>query len=159
MKQETGGTLVVREALESDKPTLLEFEQALIAAERPMDPTIRQEPVRYYDMDELISNPEVHFLVAEKDDRLVGCGYVRPKDARHYLDHQKYAYLGFMYTAEPFRGQGINQEIVKKLKKWATNRGLTEFRLTVYETNLPAIRAYEKVGFERHLIEMRLRES
>lgn len=159
MKPETGDSLVVREARKSDMPTLLQFEQALIAAERPMDPTIRKEPVRYYDMDELIADPDIRFLVAEIDGRLVGCGYARPKEARHYLDHPKYAYLGFMYTVESFRGQGINQEIIKDLKKWAAEKGLREFRLTVYETNHPAIRAYEKVGFERHLIEMRMRES
>lgn len=159
MKQETGEQIVIREATMSDKPTLEQFEQRLIEAERPMDPTIRRSAVRYYDMDDLISNPQVHFLVAELGASLVGCGYARPKQARAYLDHATYAYLGFMYTDAPYRGRGINQMIVSRLKEWAVSRGMNEFRLTVYETNTPAIRAYEKAGFERHLIEMRMREG
>ncbi|MGB5500466.1 MAG: GNAT family N-acetyltransferase, partial [Maribacter sp.] len=31
-----------------------------------------------------------------------------------------------------------------------------EIRLTVYDENHAAIRAYEKVGFKKHIIEMRL---
>ena len=34
--------------------------------------------------------------------------------------------------------------------------GLPEIHLTVYPDNAPAIRAYEKVGFEPYILEMRL---
>ena len=63
---------------------------------------------------------------------------------------------GFMYTAPSFRGSGINARIIDVLKDWALTKGLREIRLTVYEDNLAAIRAYEKYGFKKHLIEMRL---
>lgn len=61
-----------------------------------------------------------------------------------------------MYTKPEYRGKGLNAKIIAYLKKWAFERGLDEIRLTVYQTNAPAIRAYEKMGFEKHLIEMRL---
>ena len=73
-----------------------------------------------------------------------------------YLDHEFYAYLGFMYTDEDFRGMGINALIVEELKTWSNANGLKEIRLTVYNENLAAIKAYEKVGFKKHIIEMRL---
>ncbi len=159
MKLYQDESLLVREAEQSDKAILLQFEQELIETERPMDPTIRSGSIHYHDMDALIQDPDTCFLVAEKDGQVVACGYARPRTARHYLDHPTYAYLGFMFTAVPFRGQGINQRIIENLKHWSVQRGLTEFRLTVYETNAPAIRAYEKIGFEKHLIEMRFREG
>ena len=64
-----------------------------------------------------------------------------------------------MYTMPEHRGKGINGQLMADLKQWAKKRGLTEFRLTVYEGNLSAIRAYEKAGLSRHLLEMRWREE
>lgn len=159
MKLTDETAVCIREAAISDKPVLLQFEQELIAAERPMDPTIREGHIQYNDMDDLISNPSVYFLVAEAEGRLIGCGYGRPKPARSYLDHPSYAYFGFMYTEEEYRGRGINELIMRHLRAWAMNQGLNEIRLTVYPGNKPAIRAYEKVGFHPHLVEMRFREE
>lgn len=147
----------IREAVPADLDTLLLFEQELIAAERSMDPTIRPDPVSYYDLPALLADPDVGFMVATADPGIVGCGYARITPARPYLDHSQYAYLGFMYTQPDYRGRGINSSIVTALSAWARSKGLYELRLTVYEDNLPAIRAYEKVGFAKHIQEMRLR--
>ena len=46
----------VRKATLDDLPTLLEFEQGLIEAERPMDPTIRSGNISYYDISLFIKN-------------------------------------------------------------------------------------------------------
>jgi len=42
--------LLLRDAVLEDLPFLKEFEQEIIKAERPFDPTIRQDPVSYYDL-------------------------------------------------------------------------------------------------------------
>lgn len=149
-------TLRIRWAVDSDLDRLLEFEQDLIRAERPMDPTIRPDPVNYYDLPEMIRNPEVALVVAVLGETVVGCGYARAREARPYLNHEKYAYLGFMYTVPDFRGRGVNRKIITYLSGWARENGLQEIRLTVYQTNEAAIRAYEKAGFRKHLLEMRL---
>lgn len=151
--------VTIREATMEDLKTLLEFEQEIIKAERPYDPTIRQPPVNYYDLEALIMDKNVGVFVAEYEGILVSSGYGRVRKARHYLDHETYAYLGFMYTVPEFRGKGINQLILKALQGWAKKMGLIELRLTVYEENLPAIRAYEKTGFSKHIVEMRMREN
>ncbi len=148
----------IRRATTADLWTLLIFEQELIKAERPMDPTIRKPPVRYYELEEMTSDPNLALLVADIDGQVVACGYARAKKARAYLDHEYYAYLGFMYTIPEYRGKGINRMIIASLREWALARGLKELRLTVYDTNDPAIRAYEKVGFKKHIIEMRLED-
>ena len=150
--------IYIREAAEADLPTLLLFEQGLIREERPFDPTIRPDPVLYYDMEALIRDPGTCLLVAERDGEVVASGYATRRTPRHYLDHQAYAYFGFMYTLPAHRGLGINGRIIGRLREWARQRGLYEIRLTVYRDNLPALRAYEKAGFGQHLLEMRLRE-
>jgi len=149
----------IREATLDDLETLLTFEKELIKAERPFDECIREDPVRYYDLRALIEDNQVAVIVAEHEGKILSSGYAHSKNARAYLDHNKYAYLGFMYTIPEFRGKGINLMIIESLTVWALSRGLSELRLTVYEENGPAIRAYEKAGFKKHIIEMRLRQS
>ncbi len=149
--------VIIRQANIKDLPVLLEFEQELIKAERPFDVTIRPDPVSYYDLKEYVNSKDVAVVVAELNGAIISSGYAHAKKARPYLDHGEYAYLGFMYTLPAYRGQGVNQKIVSYLKNWATEKGLNEMRLTVYHKNLPAIRAYEKVDFECHITEMRLR--
>ena len=146
----------IREAVESDLATLLQFEQALIQAERPFDPTIRTGHLHYYDLKEFVANKEAKVVVAEMDGQIVSSGFGIAKAARSYLDHEQYAYLGFMYTLPEYRGKGINGKIVEVLINWAKSKGLLEVRLTVYQDNAPAIIAYEKVGFKKHIIEMRM---
>lgn len=146
----------VRKATLHDLDVLLRFEQGVIEAERPFDPTIRNEKVHYYDLGYLMTSDDAQVVVAEAEGQIIASGYALKKPARHYLDHQFYAYLGFMFTHPDFRGKGVNAMIVASLKEWAFARGLTEIRLTVYEDNLPAIKAYEKMGFKKHIIEMRI---
>ncbi len=61
-----------------------------------------------------------------------------------------------MYVKEVHRGKGISQAIITHLCNWFKTKNIEEIRLTVYEKNPRAIKAYEKVGFKKHLVEMRL---
>ncbi|XHR98302.1 GNAT family N-acetyltransferase [Mucilaginibacter sp. UC70_90] len=63
----------------------------------------------------------------------------------------------FMYVLPAYRGMGVNQAIIEELKKWIVEQGLTEIRLEVYNDNIGAIKAYEKAGFKKRMIEMRIR--
>ncbi len=148
--------ILIREARPEDVQTLLEFQQGVVTWERQYDPTIAKDPVSYYDIKKLMSNGQAILLIAEVDGRPIGCGIGMEKEARHYLDHKTYAYLGLMYVDPEFRGKGVNAKIIEKLKDWAQVKGLKEIRLTVYENNLSAIRAYEKMGFKKHISEMRI---
>lgn len=136
--------------------TLLGFEQGVIAAERPFDSTLKTGIIHYYDLHEMITAPHIELLVADLNERLVATGYARIEDSKPYLEHTQYAYLGFMYVVPEFRGLGINQKIVTALGQWAFSKGIKELRLDVYHGNLAAINAYEKVGFSKLMIEMRL---
>jgi GNAT superfamily N-acetyltransferase len=148
--------ITVRPAATADLPTLLRFEQGVISAERPMDPTIKDGPIHYYDLNAMLTSPNIHLIVAETDGTLVGSGYARIDPSRHYLRHSQHGYCGFMYVEPAYRGKGVNQLILDALKSWARSRNLTELRLDVYTTNDIAIRAYEKAGFTPYLMNMRM---
>jgi GNAT superfamily N-acetyltransferase len=148
--------LTTRPATHADVPTLLEFEQGVIAAERPFDPTLKKGSIHYYDLELMIIAPDIELIVALLDDKIVASGYARIESSKHYLQHPRYAYLGFMYVDPAFRGKGYNKAIIDSLKAWARLQDITELRLDVYYSNSPAVRAYEKAGFTKHMIEMRL---
>lgn len=146
--------IIIREATLDDLPSLHEFEQGVIEAERPFDAGLKHGPVNYYDLPRLITSPDIRLAVAEIDGKLVGCGYARIEDAKPYLQYDRQSYLGFMYVRPDFRGRGINQLILDDLYRWTLSRGVTEVRLEVYPTNAAAIRAYEKAGFSPYIIQM-----
>lgn len=149
----------IRQARPDDLKILLQFEQGVITAERPYDPTLKDEKISYYDLKSMLSNPSVFIAVAELNQQIVGSGYARIFQAKPFLKYKEYAYLGFMFVKEEHRGKGINTIILEALKQWAISKGMTEMRLEVYAENIPAVRAYEKAGFKNLLIEMRLEIS
>jgi GNAT superfamily N-acetyltransferase len=148
-------TVLVRKALPADMDTLLRFEQGVIAAERPFDSTLKTGKIHYYDLMGMINAPDVELLVAELDGALIGSGYARIEAAKHYLKHPIHAYLGFMYVEPAYRGKGVNQVIIDALATWALSRNVDELRLDVYHDNASAIKAYEKAGFSKNMINMR----
>lgn len=146
----------IRTARPGDTDTLLRFEQGVIIAERPFDSTLKDDPLHYYDIPYMIEADHIELLVAEQDNTLIGCGYARIESPRkHYLKHSLHGYLGFMYTHPDHRGKSVNKLIIEALKQWCMTKNITELRLDVYHDNLPAVKAYEKVGFKKHMIEMR----
>lgn len=149
-------TIHIRSATQNDLKVLRTFEQGVIKAERPYDVTLDADPITYYNLGELIQNDNALVVVAETNGTVIASGFALVKPAKHYLDHDHFAYLGFMYTRPEYRGKGVNARIVERLKQWSFAKGLKEIRLTVYNDNQSAIKAYEKVGFKKHIITMRL---
>ena len=150
--------LHIRPATTADLPFLLEFEQGLIHAERPMDPRIRDEHVQYYDLPDFIQDPDRCLLVGLLQEQIVACGYAKILPDRPYLDQTHYAYLGFMYVPPQHRGNGYNQQILDNLVQWCHKRNIHEIRLDVYTVNESAINAYTKGGFKPYLLNMRLED-
>jgi len=148
--------VIIRQAELKDLGKLLEFEQDLIKAERPFDPTLKGEHTFYYDIKKMIKATDVELLVAELKGQLVASGYARIENAKPYLQHRQHAYLGFMYVVPEYRGKGINKKIIDALLKWSVTRHIKELRLDVYDKNEPAIKAYEKSGFTKHMVAMRM---
>ncbi|MFD0767223.1 GNAT family N-acetyltransferase [Mucilaginibacter lutimaris] len=148
--------ITTRPATMADMDILRQFEQGVINAERPFDPTLKDGHINYYDLNEFITSPHIHLVVAELNGEVIGSGYARIETSKIYLKHQQHAYLGFMYVLPQHRGKGVNKVVIGALQEWSVRQGVTEFRLEVYFNNVPAIKAYEKVGFNSHMIEMRM---
>lgn len=146
----------IRTAKLEDLEVLLEFEQGVITAERAFDPTLKEGIINYYDIKKMIIEPHINLVVAIIDSTIVGSGYARIEKAKPYLKHVSYGYLGFMYTAPLHRGKGVNAKIIEALKEWCLSQKILELRLDVYDENPSAIKAYEKVGFRKHLANMRV---
>jgi GNAT superfamily N-acetyltransferase len=146
----------IRSATVKDLPTLLDFEQGIIFAERPFDETLVSEKFHYYDLAARIQDPNAAVVVAEINGKVIGGGSAIIKEGNPYNTFARYAFLGFMFVDPAYRGKGVNKLVIDRLVEWSDKKGLKEIRLQVYSDNLPAIKAYEKVGFKKILTEMRL---
>ena len=61
-----------------------------------------------------------------------------------------YTVMGILIGDPAYRGRGVAAEVLRATARWlAEHRGIRRIELGVDEANLPAIRAYEKLGFVR----------
>ena len=84
-------------------------------------------------------------FVAEVDGQVVGRLSVSRDQhpaSRHVAD------VGLMVAAER-RGQGIGRALLEAAVDWARAAGVTKLELHVFPWNEPALRLYERFGFER----------
>ena len=147
--------VIIRPAELSDLDTLLEFEQGIVEAERPYDPTLKSGEIHYYDLKELIKSERAEVAVAELEGEVIGSGYLQVKVSKNYKKHVLHGYIGFMFVRPEHRGKGVIQSVTDHLISWAKENNLSEIKLEVYDENDAAIRAYEKAGFTKNLVEMR----
>lgn len=148
--------LMLREATVDDFSALAALEQKVIEAERPYNSSLKERDAFYYDIENLISDPDSRLVVGEISGDIVATGYVQVRHSKPAVDHDKHGYLGFMYVAEQHRGLGLNKAILQDLVAWGQQQGVADFYLDVYVENNSAVRAYEKFGFRGSLLEMKL---
>jgi ribosomal protein S18 acetylase RimI-like enzyme len=146
----------LRQATTADHSPLLALEQALIEAERPFDSTLKPGAVCYYDIMHFIEDPNTFLVVADVQGRVVGAGYVQLRSSNDYYSHDQHGYLGFIFVDAEYRGMGLANRIIDRLKAWANERGVTYFTLDVYADNQAALAAYERAGFKRVAVKMAL---
>ncbi|UVI27988.1 GNAT family N-acetyltransferase [Paenibacillus spongiae] len=60
----------------------------------------------------------------------------------------KYMGLFDIVTAPEYRNQGYGQQLIRQLLDWGKSRGASACYLLVVENNKPAVRLYDKLGFE-----------
>lgn len=148
--------IIIRAAVQADLPILKEFEQGIIATERPFNVCLKSERICYYDIGALIDGENSTVVVAENEGVIVGSGYARIRESKAHLSHDFHCYLGFMYVAPSHRGRGVNQLVIQQLIKWGKLQGMQDFYLEAYAENSSALKAYEKLGFKASLVEMNL---
>lgn len=147
----------LRLAVKADLPTLLDFEQGIVEEERPYNDVLKEKGAHYYDLAKLVDDQDTCVLLAVSGDTIIGSGYAQIRQSRQAFNHEQHGYLGFMYVLPEYRGKGVNKKIVDYLINWCKEREMTCVYLDVYTYNEPAVRAYEKTGFEPLLTNMRLK--
>lgn len=148
--------IIIRPADLEDLAILLEFEQGVIAAERPFEPTLKQGHINYYDIKSLILSANADVFVATSEEEIIGSGYVKILPSKPFQQFEHHAYIGFMFVKPDHRGKGVSGQLMDEMLRWAKSRGLVEVRLDVFNDNAAAMKAYEKAGFKKHLVKMRL---
>jgi GNAT superfamily N-acetyltransferase len=146
----------IRTANIQDLPKLLEYEQFVIQYERQFDPQLKSDGAKYYDLELLITSHDAELLIGELDTEIIATGYAKLKGSKQAHQHEFHAYFGFMYVHPDHRGKGVNQLIIQKLIDWSRLKNASCAYLDVYPQNQGAIKAYEKMQFEKSLLEMRL---
>ena len=149
-------TISIRTANLNDLETLLAFEQGVIKAERPMDSFLAQGTLSYYNIPELIAAKNSHLIVAVAGKELVGSGYIKIEESSTYHKNTKHGYIGFIFVKPSFRGNRISGLILESLKKWGKEKDLKELRLDVYSKNTDALKSYNRFGFTKGLVNMKI---
>jgi ribosomal protein S18 acetylase RimI-like enzyme len=149
-------TIKIRSANLNDLETLLAFEQGVVAAEKPLDTFLGTGKLTYYDIPELITDENTHFIVAISNEELVGSGYIKIENSNSYHKNSKHGYIGFIFVKPSYRGKKISSLVLESLKNWAKEKDLKELRLDVYSNNSNAIKSYDRFGFTKSLVNMRI---
>lgn len=86
--------------------------------------------------------PEGVFVLARLDGEPVGCGGISRFDSST-------GEIRRMYVSPAARGQGVAQALLAELLSGARALGYGRVRLETGNAQLPAIRLYERAGFEQ----------
>lgn len=93
-----------------------------------------------------VMHPEVIYLLAAADGRSVGFLSCHIQDLLHHGG--KIGEIQEMYVDADFRGLGVGQQLVKKIKQIAKSRGVLQLEVTSRLSRTDAHRFYEREGFD-----------
>lgn len=128
-----------------------ELEMGDIEAVSIMEAQSFSMPWSAKDFEQLVSDEKSLYLVAETDDRVVGCCGVTNVCGEGNINN--------VVVQEAYRGQGIAYAMMQELLVRGREMGCTEFTLEVRVSNAPAIHVYQKLGFVSEGIRPRFYEK
>lgn len=149
--------VIIKSAKLEDLEVLFKFEQGIIEYERQFDDSLKEEHFHYYDLKSLILSEESEVVVATQNDKLIGSAYGKILKSKPYKNHNKHVYIGFVFVEPEYRGLGVSKLILEAIRTWAVSKEIFEIKLDVYADNISAVNAYEKFGFKKDLINMRMK--
>src|SRR5690606_27820454 len=112
----------IRKAAETEIEALLEFEQGIIATERPYDNSLKEGEILYYDLIELVKSEKAEVLIAVVNNEIIASGFAKIIGAETYNKFREYSHLSFMFVEPVYRRHGINKLILEKLINWSKER-------------------------------------
>ena len=91
-----------------------------------------------------LSDEVAIYVAIDDDDRWVGCaGGLRDEDDPDSVQ------VITVWTDPAVRGKGVSRALMADVLAWARTTGTPRLRLWVTETNEPAVRLYESLGYQR----------
>jgi len=97
-------------------------------------------PWKVSDFLEMNAHDNVKYIVAELDGKIIGgCGIMNIAGEGEITN---------VVIDSDYRGNGYACQMMERLLLEGTKMGITDFTLEVRVSNVPAIRLYEKLGFE-----------
>ncbi len=91
--------------------------------------------------------PQVDFLVAELDGRIVGCGATRRMPGEADTGGQPYGEVKRMFVAPAARGRRIGQRLLATLEQRLRSQGIGLALLETGGDQREAVRLYERGGY------------
>lgn len=141
--------ITVREATPADASILVAHLKELAAEPGiciPLTPdevaSVEQEKAI---LDDFSRSERAIMLLAQAEGQLVGELSLRAISSRRAVSHV--ATLG-MSVKSGWRGKGVGKELLGAALEWAPTAGIKRVELYVYVRNTPAIKLYERFGFE-----------
>ncbi len=89
-----------------------------------------------------VSDGYAYYLIQQKGDTV---GYF----AIHVSEQRDEIILSKLYLLSSERGKGLGKQVVGSLEEIAREQGISKITLSVFEKNTKALKAYEKMGFQR----------
>ena len=99
-------------------------------------------------VDELLA-PQVFFLVARQQGRLVGCGAVRRLPGEAATAGEAYGEIKRMMVEPAARGSGIGAALLARLEQQLTDEGVGLSLLETGAAQTQAVGLYERAGYRR----------
>lgn len=87
--------------------------------------------------------------LADVDDTFAGYIAAEIDEAPSVFDRPDRLFICDIYVGEPYRGNGLANDLFDRSRDWAHEAGCEEFSLDPHVDNDRAIAFYEKLGFER----------
>ena len=136
----------IRPARLSDAEALAELRQALDAETEYFDRMPGEDVMTATDFANQLCDTSVpdRILVVERDGRLIAYARCRSFHLKRFAHKASFG-LGVLQSDW---GQGIGSQLMERMIAWAKAQSLLKIQLEVVETNLGAIRLYQRHGFQ-----------
>lgn len=121
-------TLYIREMQPQDVDTVTALEESCFSM-----------PWKRHDFEEILTNPDRIYLVAECDNEIIGGCMLTMIAGEGDVSN--------VAVREAYRGQHVATALMQELLRCGEKHGIRDFTLEVREQNLSAIRLYEHAGF------------
>jgi GNAT superfamily N-acetyltransferase len=124
-----------------ERPDTADAVTLIAELEAHLDPLYPAKSRHGYSVEKLIAQG-VAFFVLREGTIAAGCGGIQ-------LFDKEYGELKRMYIRPQFQGRGFGKLLVDHLAEYARSNGVTLLRLETGIHQIPAIRLYERMGFQR----------